>query len=169
MLKPRKVKFWASKKEKENIEFRTFLKIHADEHELDQQFLRLHQELFEDYNCNSCRNCCKQYAGTIPEEDIDKDSVYLKLPREQFIETYLKEEKNGDYSTRHCPCDFLQENGSCKLGDCKPKSCTNYPYTNQPERLQSLYSVLEAVSVCPVAYEIFERLKTEYDFRYRGV
>lgn len=40
MLKSRKVKFRASKKEKENIEFRTFLKIHADEHELDQQFLR---------------------------------------------------------------------------------------------------------------------------------
>ena len=36
--------------------------------------------------------------------------------------------------------------------------------TNQPERLHSLYSMLEAVQVCLVAFEIFERLKTEYGF-----
>ena len=37
--------------------------------------------------------------------------------------------------------------------------------TNQPERLHSLYSMLEAVQVCLVAFEIFERLKTEYGLK----
>jgi hypothetical protein len=32
-------------------------------------------------------------------------------------------------------------------------------------RLESLYSILDAVEVCPVAFEIFERLKQEYHFR----
>lgn len=54
--------------------------MHADEEEIDEQFLKLHNELFEGYDCNYCGNCCKKY-----------------------------------------------------------------PYTNQPERLWSLYSVLEAV------------------------
>ena len=52
-----------------------------------------------------------------------------------------------------------------KLGDCKPESCKKYPYTNQPERLRSLYSVLDTVAVCPVAFEIYERLKKEYGFK----
>ena len=47
------------------------------------------------------------------------------------------------------------------------KSCKKYPYTDQPERLQSLYSVLSAVEVCPVAFEIYERLKKEYHFKNR--
>ena len=34
MLAPRKVKFEAQKKERENLEFRTFLKCNADKHEI---------------------------------------------------------------------------------------------------------------------------------------
>lgn len=100
MIPPRKVKFMAKKKENENIRFRSYLKIHADGTELDEQFFRLHNELFEEY-------------------------------------------------------------------DCRPENCKKYPYTNQPERLWSLYSVLEAVEVCPVAFEIYERLKCEYRFKAR--
>ncbi len=45
---------------------------------------------------------------------------------EQFIDTYLeKEEYDMNYQTKHKPCDFLQEDGNCKLGDCKPDSCKN--------------------------------------------
>ena len=174
MLAPRKVKFRATKKWRENIEFRTYLKCNADEKELDEQFLRLHNELFENYDCSRCRNCCKLFHGSIPESDIQKDADYLGISRGEFIEAYLapkKEEWVDRYNTKHMPCDFLCENGECKLGECRPDSCKTYPYTNQPERLQSLYSVLDAVEVCPVAYEIYERLKEEYEWedRCRGV
>lgn len=166
MLPPRKVKFEAKKKEKENLEFRTFLKCNADEEELDRQFLKLHKELFAEYDCSRCRNCCKMYCGNIPIKDIDKDAVYLGIEKEVFIETYLSgKDSEGNYQTKHTPCDFLMEDGSCKLGECKPDNCRNYPYTNQPERLQSLYSVLETVEVCPVAFEIYEWLKREYGFK----
>ncbi len=169
MIIPRKVKFAAKKKENENIEFRTFLKCNANDEILDRQFAELHEELFANYDCNRCRNCCKMYYGTIPANDIEKDSEYLGISKEQFITTYLIGKRNEDgYSTKHKPCDFLENDGTCKLGDCKPENCVNYPYTNQPDRWESLYSVLEAVEVCPVAFEIYERLKKEYGFEYRG-
>lgn len=168
MIAPRKVKFESKKKERENIEFRTFLKCNADEKTLDQQFAQLHEELFASYDCGRCRNCCKMYCGSIPEADLQRDAQYLNLSTEQFMAMYLKDELMDDvYQTKHKPCDFLDADGSCKLGDCRPENCKNYPYTNQPERLWSLYSVLEAVEVCPVAFEIFERLKKEYGFKYR--
>lgn len=166
MLAPRKVQFEAKKKENENLAFRTYLKCHANEVELDQQFLELHNELFENYDCSRCRNCCKMYHGQIPKEDLEKDAGYLGISKEEFMNNFLNEnEKEGNYLTKHKPCDFLQENGDCKLGECKPEDCKKYPYTNQPERLQSLYSVLDTVSVCPVAFEIYERLKEEYGFK----
>ena len=67
----------------------------------------------------------------------------------------------------HKLCDFLQEDGNCKLGNCKLDSCKKYPYTDQPERLCSLLGMLDTVSICPVAFEMFERLKKEYGFKRR--
>jgi hypothetical protein len=166
MIPPRKLKFEAKKKQNENMEFRTFLKCNADETELDQQFLRLHEELFADYDCNRCRNCCKMYHGSIPAKDVEQDALYLNMSKEEFLDKYLvREETKETYQTKHRPCDFLKENGMCKLGDCKPENCVKFPYTNQPERMQSLFSVLDVIEVCPVAYEIYERLKQEYGFK----
>ena len=58
MISPDKVRSEARKKENENLKFRSYLKGHAYEDELDRQFLRLHKELFADYDCSKCRNCC---------------------------------------------------------------------------------------------------------------
>ena len=38
---------------------------------------------------------------------------------------------------------------------------------DQPERLWSLLGMLDTVTICPVAFEIVERLKKEYGFRRR--
>lgn len=104
----------------------------------------------------------------IPSEDDDRDARCLGMTPQRFIDTFLeKEEHDMNYQTKHRPCDFLQEDGNCKLGDCKPDSCKKYPYTDQPERLSSLLSILDTVEICPVAFEIFERLKEEYRFRTR--
>lgn len=52
--------------------------------------------------------------------------------------------------------------------EAKKKENENMAFrTFKPERLWSLYSTLDAVEVCPVAFEIFEELKQEYGFRYR--
>lgn len=65
------------------------MKIHADEEELDQQFQQLHKELFGQYDCNRCRNCCKMYHGSVPAEDIQRDAEYLQMSREDFVSLYL--------------------------------------------------------------------------------
>ena len=165
MIKPEEVAGQAKRKENENIRFRSYLKNHADEETLDRQFLELHKEIFDGYDCSKCRNCCKMYPGTIPESDLEKDAEWLKLTREQFIEFFLERgAMPWEYQTKHMPCDFLKEDGTCMLGENKPDNCSRYPYTDQPYRLESLYSVLDAVEVCPAAYEIWERLKKIYGF-----
>ncbi len=166
MLKPNEVFENATLKEDENYKFRTYLKIHANPGELDKQFKRLHQELFSEYDCSQCRNCCKKFKGEIPKEDIAKDAAVFGLTDQAFIDEYLNYEETDDrYQTKNCPCDFFdEEDGSCKLGDCKPENCKRYPYTDQPDRLSSMLSILGSAKVCPVVYEILERLKVEYGF-----
>lgn len=52
-----------------------------------------------------------------------------------FIERFLEYDAGEmSYRTKHCPCDFLKDDGACALGDCKPSNCRRYPYTNQPDR-----------------------------------
>lgn len=167
MLAPRKIRFEAQKKEEENIKFRNYLKCNAKEKELDEQFKQLHNELFADYDCKRCRNCCKMYHGSIFEGDLEADARHMGLAKEQFVRLYLRKNENDNtYETKHKPCDFLDKDRTCKLGECKPDSCKKYPYTYQPERLHSLYSVLESAEVCPVTFEIYEQLKKIYGFRY---
>ena len=77
---------------------------------------------------------------------LRKMPMYLGVTATDFAEQYLGgKDSEGNYQTKHKPCDFLIEDGSCKLGDCKPESCKKYPYTNQPGRLWSLYSVLKSL------------------------
>ena len=167
MVSPDKVAALASLKEDENYAFRTYLKDESDPDELDQQFLQLHNLLFADFDCSSCRNCCKAYQGVLDEDDLPACAEALGMSVEDFTETYLNRDRFGNWETKHRPCDFLQGDGSCLLGDHKPQNCVLYPYTNQPDRWGSLYGVVENASVCPVVYEILERLKKLYGFRYR--
>jgi len=164
LIPPSHVEEAAKKKEKENKRFRSFLKKRADPDELDMQFKELHNRIFPLYDCKRCRNCCKLLSAQIPGEDIDRIASFLNMSREEFVDKHLQQEELGEWIEKHSPCGFLSETGECRLGKFCPKSCKDFPYTNQPDRLFSLYSILNAVSVCPAAYEIFEALKELYDF-----
>jgi len=168
MIRPSQVAFYSKKAEKNNYQFRSWLKFHVNPEDLDRHFLKLHNELFSNYDCSRCRNCCKKYYGSIPKTDLRKDASYLGLTVDEFREKYLdttEEPGENGYRTKNKPCDFLDQDGNCILGECKPTACTEYPHTNKPDRMESLLSFLDAVSVCPVAYEICERLKSHYNFR----
>jgi Fe-S-cluster containining protein len=165
MIAPNRVCDEAKKKEDENYRFRSYLKTHAEKEELDERFLRLHNVLFAEHDCSECRNCCKMYKGTLEEQDVMRAVQLLGMEKEQLIDHYLIfNGSENHYETKHKPCDFLMENGECKLGEARPDNCKDYPFTNRPERLYSLYSVLDTITVCPVAFEIYERLKKEYGY-----
>jgi hypothetical protein len=48
-----------------------------------------------------------------------------------------------------------------------PDECRGYPYTDKPDRIWSLFGVIEFVETCPVVFEIVQRLKEIYGFRSR--
>ena len=50
----------------------------------------------------------------------------------EFIETYLmrKDESENEYQTQYIPCNFLNQDDACKLGEYKPENCKKYPHTD---------------------------------------
>lgn len=136
MISPSNVSAAAAEREDENLRFRIFLKNHADPDELDRQFLALHKELFAGYDCCRCGNCCRIYSTTLTEEEIVNTSAYLDLTRQQFLEDHLIRGRDG--LEVPAPCRFLNDDGECRLQECKPEECKGFPYTDQPYRLESL-------------------------------
>lgn len=165
MIRPDEVRSAAEKMEDNNYRFRRFLKNRADSGELDQQFLRLHNELFAAYDCSQCRNCCQQLGTSLSDEEITAIAAFLGISKQEFIETYLTAGIDG--LELKAPCRFLGTKGDCELEACKPISCRDFPYTNRPDRLSSSLSILSFAEVCPVVFEILERLKEIYGFRNR--
>lgn len=166
MIEPSKVREEFNRMEDENYVFRAYLKNHADIDELDQQFLKMHKELFVNYDCSKCRNCCKEYSASFEEYELATVADFLKISEKEFRDNYIEEEF-GEYQIKKRPCCFLKEDGICEIEECKPKSCQGYPFTDKPERLFSLLSIIESASVCPVVFEMIERLKKEYMFKRR--
>ena len=166
MIEPSEIKSAFKKVEGENYKFRTYLKNHADGLELDRQFHELHDELFENYDCSKCRNCCREYSAIFTEEEVGIAASYLGMTKEQFMDKHIKIEF-GEFNLKQVPCCFLKDDGSCELGDCKPETCKDYPFTDRPDRTGSLLNIVQAAGVCPVVFEMFERLKPEYKFRSR--
>ena len=152
------------------MEFRIFLKNHADSDELDAQFSRLHDDLFSTYDCCKCSKCCKELDIYIKDDEIRAASEFLDIMEDDFINRYIIQTEEG-YIAKGKPCCFLGADGRCQIQECKPSECIDFPYTNKPERLYSLLSVIEFSEICPVVAEIIERLKKIYNFNggYRAV
>ncbi len=165
LISPQAVHAAAARLERNNLQFRSFLKNHADEDKLDQQFLEVHRELFADYDCCQCGNCCRAYSTTVEDHEIEPIAVCLGMGRQEIVDTYLVQDHGG--FLLKAPCPFLEQDGTCKIQVCKPKECQDFPYTDKPERLHSLYGMLSFAEECPVVFEILERLKRIYGFRNR--
>lgn len=148
----------AESKQEENLKFRKYLELHADEEKLDKDFKELHEKYFKIYDCIKCRNCCKKLGISIRYDELDK----LNLTSQQLLD--LKEEY-GNYINKEDGCPFLNDNNECSLKGYLPNSCREYPYTNKPERLESLYTIMDNTFICPAVYEIVEELKKKYNFK----
>lgn len=163
MIAPSEVQNTAKKLENENLRFRKFLKAHADSDKLDQQFIALHHELFSEYDCYQCGNCCRAYGTVLTDGEIDSIATSIGVPRKELVSQHLIQGPDG-YEIK-APCCFLDENGKCQIQDCRPAECRSFPYTDRPKRLESLLSILSFAEECPVVFEIIERLKGIYRFK----
>lgn len=130
--------------------------------DLDHTFHELHDQAFKRINCLECANCCKTTGPLFTPRDIKVLSKHLGMQEQQFMETYLHIDEDGDHVLNVLPCPFLGADNYCSVYDYRPSACREYPHTDQRKMHTIFKETLNNASICPAVYEIVERLKKIY-------
>ena len=157
------IKEKASEKEEENWEFRAFLKqLDMAPKEIDAYVHEINDEVTSQIDCTQCANCCKRIRPVLDKDDVSKFVLGLGNEVSEFREQYLSQdtENSTQYIFKELPCPFLVDN-KCSNYDCRPKDCRSYPHLHKKNFTSRLWGVIENYGVCPIVFNVYERMKTE--------
>ncbi|HRH61412.1 MAG TPA: YkgJ family cysteine cluster protein [Chitinophagaceae bacterium] len=159
-----KIKVLAEQREDENYSFKSFLK-GKDSAKLDKMVHRLNAEIMPQIDCTQCGNCCRTYMITLEKQDAAKLSAHLNMEQEKFDEKYLEISKEDNIKVfNKIPCHFLEGN-LCTVYEARPNDCSSFPHLHKDGFVHRLFSVMYNYSICPIVFNVFERLKDEMHFR----
>lgn len=130
--------------------------------DLDVVMQNLHDTVFEKTDCLSCANCCKTTGPLFTDKDIERIAKHFKLKPQQFTDTYLKIDEDGDFVLQSVPCTFLGEDNYCSIYEVRPKACREYPHTDRKKFHQITNLTLNNTAICPAAFQIVEAMKKHY-------
>ena len=152
----------ATKKEKENWRFRTFLKgCDLEVKQLDAIVHRLNDMVSAKIDCQSCGNCCRVMSPVLNPKDIKRLAAHLSMPPGEFEKEYLVKDDEGEGLTfRSEPCPFLSGN-FCTVYSARPENCRSYPHLHKKDFVFRLIGVVNNCSCCPIVYNVYELLKDE--------
>jgi Fe-S-cluster containining protein len=157
-----KIKQLATIRENENIRFRTFLKS-KDGVELDCIVHQLHKDIVAQIDCTLCGNCCCQLKPELHEKDIAILSQIEKITPENYIDNYCEKDDFGEIYFKTIPCRYLEEK-KCSIYESRPKECRRFPYTDEDEFISRLLGMLNFYELCPIVFNLMERLKRKLHF-----
>ena len=88
-------------------------------------------------------------------------SAGLKISEEELVGKYLEAgEEPSTFIFNKTPCPFLTGN-DCSVYEHRPQDCRSYPHLHKKEFDTRLIQAVRNCSVCPVVFNVFERLKNE--------
>ena len=148
--------------EDQNLEFRAFLK-GQDPDKIDEIVQRLNFEISNQIDCTTCGNCCMKLKPFITEQDIKILSQRLNLSQQQVMDDYIEIDE-GDQYFKNLPCSFLKEK-KCTVYNGRPEDCRSFPHLHKEMFISRLWGVIENYSICPIVFNVFERLKTELNYK----
>jgi Fe-S-cluster containining protein len=148
---------WEKKSRERQKLYKQFLQRVSKNEVLSRQ-QEIHEEAFNKVDCLSCANCCKKYSPRFKTPDIKRISKLLGLREGVFIETYLKEDEDGDFVLQTVPCPFLGSDNFCSIYEDRPSDCRRFPYTDEDVLIKRASLTLKNSSFCPITYYTLERL-----------
>ena len=102
----------------------------------------------------------------LEEDDVERMSKYFGISQEKFVAEYLKQDEDyGGLIFKTSPCPFLTDN-LCYCYQTRPYDCATYPHLLKAGFTGRLANMVANTSVCPILFNVFERLKEE--MRPRG-
>lgn len=132
--------------------------------ELDSVFSIQHDLVFQNTDCLSCANCCRNYSPIIEPEEIPKLLSVLKIDTSYLFDKLIEMDEDGDFVFQSQPCPLLNlETNKCQIYDQRPRACAEYPHTNM-KKIKNHLSLLEKnIDICPAANSILENVLKEIE------
>jgi Fe-S-cluster containining protein len=160
-----RIKRLGKEKEIENIEFRAFLK-GKEPDEVDKVVHRLHDEIVARIDCTECGNCCFFLKPSLTDMEIERLAGIDNISPAEFEERFVEIEKfDRTKYLKEAPCKYLQDK-KCTIYSQRPEECRSYPHTHLDGFVFRLFGVIENYEICPIAFNLYEQLKKEMDYRY---
>ena len=97
--------------------------------ELDDTIHYIHEEVFDDFDCLSCANCCRTLGPRITDRYIDTIASALRIKPKDAVERYLRIDADGDYVFKTMPCPLICYDNYCSIYNDRPNACREYPHT----------------------------------------
>ncbi len=138
-------------------QYKQFLQ-RADKNKVLKVLPDLHEEAFDQIDCLTCANCCKNYSPRFKTPDIKRISKILRLKESVFIDTYLDLDTDGDYVAKTKPCPFLGADNYCSIYEDRPSDCKRFPYTDEDVLIKRPAITLKNSTFCPAVHHVLERL-----------
>jgi Fe-S-cluster containining protein len=152
----------AAKKEKENWEFRSWLKFHAPSN-IDAIARELSRKYSSLIDCKECANCCRSLEIVLDKEDLKAMARSQGASVTDFLEKWTFVSEQSERTLRP-PCPMLKEKLCTVYGE-RPETCRTYPHLEKPHVLSRLIGVIGSLAICPIAYNVFEELKQRLKWR----
>ncbi len=147
----------------ENIDFRIFLK-GQDPDKVDGIVHRINKEVTAQIDCQQCGNCCKSLKPCVSESEIMRLAQIKNMATGEFLSQFIETDSfEGVNFLKDAPCIFLN-NKSCSVYDDRPKDCRSYPHTHKPRFTTRTIGMIHNYGVCPIVYNLLERLKLALNY-----
>jgi Fe-S-cluster containining protein len=148
--------------EDEDRDYRRMLdKSGLSSEDIDAIVERHRQAVSGQIECTECGNCCKVFRPQLTRGDIHRLAKCLKITDEDFIAQYLIGYSDGtEYAFKITPCPFLVDN-ACTVYPDRPDQCRLYPDLHSPGFVSRLSRAFSNCSVCPIVYNVYQRVKQE--------
>ena len=156
-----RIKELGSLRAEENQRFRALLK-NRNVHKIDLLVHKLNAQIAPHINCTTCGNCCRTLSPYLTTEDLHHLNLATQLPVEEVITQYTETDEFG-ISLRHLPCCFLKDN-KCTIYQHRPETCSSFPQLDKPDFISRSRSTFDNYSICPIIFNVIERMKMEMGF-----
>jgi Fe-S-cluster containining protein len=127
---------------------------------LDRLAANLDKQVWQETDCLSCGNCCKQMSPTYTNKDIRKISKHLGMTVAEFKFKWLVRDKDGDWINRSLPCQFFDlQTNKCGIYEIRPADCAGFPHLPKRKMVEYMHVHKQNLEMCPATFRLVEKLR----------
>lgn len=159
---PARIRQLARERDEENWRFRSFLKqSDMDIEEMDAIVHRIHEEVAGRIDCTECGNCCRRVLPFLSKTDTERLASGLGISVGELADRHFEyNEEEEAFTFNRRPCPFLADD-RCSVYEFRPDECRSYPHLHKDEFVFRLMGVVFNYEICPIVFNVYERLKEE--------